>query len=276
MKDLFTRYWDSEEKAAIYDKFVEGGESIFEKYNHESEMYGMTHYYDQEKLDVVLDAGCGNGRFLESLPADTVSIGIDASLNLLRIAQKKGRGTFHVCCELEHLPFPDDFFGTVMSCRVLQHLREQERAVQELCRVTRSNGMIILELYNTWNPKTIYKNIRMSPYRTILNYPFRLIFRSMSPFSDWGLSYDKYNDWFQVKNWLRKYGMQRFRGRGVGFGYHKYLLAPFMINAFLEKRAPDALRWYYARCFEIEKLIGSLIPFRYIMEKFVIVSMKNR
>ena len=275
MKQLFARYWDSEEKANLYDTHVEGGDSIFGVYNHRSEMFGLSMYYEQDKSDLVLDAGCGNGRFLETLPRDSVSIGVDASLNLLRIAQKKRRGHFHVCCELEHLPFREGTFGTVISCRVLQHLKQQKEAVQELCRVTRIQGNVILELYNTWNPKTLYKNIRMSNSRKLLNFPFRMLFRSMSPFDAWGLSYDNYNSWFEVERWLVKNNMHGIQGRGVGFGYHKYLFAPFYIDAVLAKQCPELLRSYYAKCFSVEKAIGHYIPFRYFMEKFVIKATKN-
>src|SRR5689334_2048625 len=58
MKHLFTRYWDSEEKAHLYDEQVEGGGGIFGTYNHESEIYGTAYYFDHNKLDLLLDAGC--------------------------------------------------------------------------------------------------------------------------------------------------------------------------------------------------------------------------
>ncbi len=274
MKHLFTRYWDSEEKAHLYDDQVEGGGSIFGIYNHESEIYGITYYFDKNKLDLLLDAGCGNGRFLETLPTSTVSVGIDASLNLLRAARRRKRGHFHVCCELEHLPFKKNLFGTVISCRVIQHLRDQEQAVQELCRVTRDHGDVILELYNTWNPKTIWKEIRMSKVRKVFNAPFKRLFRSLSPFDEWGLDYDNYNHWFEIKGWLKKNHMQGLRGRGVGFGFHKYLFDAFFINGILEKRTPGLLRRYYAAVFGFEKLFGSAIPLRYVMEKVVMKGTK--
>ena len=37
----------------------------------------------------------------------------------------------------------------------------KEQAVQELCRVTSGHGDVILELYNTWNLKTIWKSLPM-------------------------------------------------------------------------------------------------------------------
>ncbi|BCA54109.1 hypothetical protein W02_12490 [Nitrospira sp. KM1] len=275
MKHLFTRYWDSEDKAQLYDANVEGADTIFGVYNHESEIYGLTYYFDKDKLDLLLDAGCGNGRFLETLPADTVSVGIDASLNLLKAARRRKRGHFHVCCELEHLPFKDNLFGTVISCRVIQHLKKQEQAISELCRITRDHGDLILELYNTWNLKTIWKEIRMSKIRSVFNAPFKLFFRSLSPFSEWGIDYDNYNHWFEVKPWLKNGQMHGLRGRGVGFGFHKYLLDAFFINGIGGRRAPGLLRGYYSAAFSFEKLFGATIPLRYIMEKVVMKATKN-
>jgi uncharacterized protein YbaR (Trm112 family) len=275
MKHLFTRYWDSEDKAHLYDTHVEGAGAIFGVYNHQSELFGITCHFATDKLDLVLDAGCGNARFLETLPMQTASVGIDASLNLLKAARRRERGHFLVCGELENLPFKSNLFSTVISCRVIQHLTEQEQAVLELCRVTRDHGDLILEFYNTWNPKTIWKQIRMSKLRLLFNAPFKLFFRSLLPFSEWGLTYDNYNHWFEVKRWFKRGQMYGLRGRGVGFGFHKYLFDAFLVNAILEKHTPGLLRRYYAAAFGVEKLFGAAIPLRYIMEKVVMKTTKN-
>ncbi|MBF0163903.1 MAG: methyltransferase domain-containing protein [Magnetococcales bacterium] len=267
---LFQRYWDSAEKAALYDAKVEGGEDPFGVYNHRSEIHAMAVYYAARPPRALLDAGCGNGRFLTTFPNETLKVGVDASLNLLRIARGKGRGDFHVCCELESLPFKNSLFDTVISCRVLQHLKEQERAVGELARITETDGRLILEIYNTWNLKTLYKEIRMSPIREVFNAPFRLLFRSMSPFADWGLHYDRYNSWWEIKRWMRRAGVGRIEGRGAGFGFHKYFFQPFYIDAVLLKQAPAFLRRYYDACFALEKRIGGWPVVRHTLEKFVL------
>ncbi|MBF0371309.1 MAG: methyltransferase domain-containing protein [Magnetococcales bacterium] len=265
------RYWDSPGKAALYDKKVEGEGTPFGLYNHRSEIEAMVGFYQGNNLDLVLDAGCGNGRFMETFPKGAISVGADASLNLLAIARRKGRGHHHVCCELEHLPFRSGTFGTVISCRVLQHIQNQEKAVREMGRITRSGGDVILQVYNNWNLKTLYKNIRMSPrWRRIFNYPFRKIFRSMSPFSDWGLAYDRYNSWPELRKWMVGAGLGAIEGRGAGFGYHKYFLQPFYIDALLNRKAPGFLKGYYQKCLQLEGQIGSIPPFRYTLEKIVI------
>lgn len=273
--ELFTRYWDSESKAELYDSCVEGAGDVFGIYNHKSEMYGVTRHYNAANLDLILDAGCGNGRFFDTFPPQSVKVGIDASMNLLKRTKQRRRGDFLVCGELEHLPFKNNTFSTVISCRVLQHLVQQERAVAEMARVVRDQGDLILELYNTWNLKTLYKQIRMTSHlRKILNAPFHLLFKSMSPFDDWGLWYDRYNGWFQVRRWMRRAQLHGIEGRGVGFGHNKYLLQPFYIDAAMQNWIPDFRKRYYDACFRCEQVIGGMVPFRYGMEKFVIKGSK--
>ncbi len=40
------------------------------------------------------------------------------------------------------MPFPDDSFDAVFTCAVLEHLAEPGDALQEICRVLRSGGVI--------------------------------------------------------------------------------------------------------------------------------------
>lgn len=276
MDKLFGRYWDSPQRAELYHEVLETRDDIFNTHNLQGEIDGVIDYWDPAKLNVVLDAGCGNGRFLEMLPPDSIKVGLDASLNLLRITKQNGRGDLLVCGELEHLPFRDGVMDTVYSCRVIQHLRKQQQAVGELARVTRDQGDMILELYNNWNLKTIYKNIRMDPrLRKAFNAPFRALFRSMSPFEDWGIAYDRYNNWFQVKQWMRKAGFQGFRGRGIGFGWHKYLWDPLYVNSVLQKRAPGLLSAYYRASGGFERVVSGLPMIKQTMEKFTICGTKN-
>ncbi|MBF0625667.1 MAG: methyltransferase domain-containing protein [Magnetococcales bacterium] len=267
---LFQRYWDSAAQAALYDDKVEGGGSLFGTCNHLSEMEAITTLYEPANLDLVLDAGCGNGRFMETFPPQARKVGVDASLNLLRIARRRGRGDFHVCCELERLPFRSGVFGTVVSCRVLQHLQAQETAVAEMARIIRPGGNLLIQVYNFWNLKTLYKALRQSPVRRVLNAPFRLLFRSMSPFDAWGLDYDHYNSWWQLKTWMARAGMTRLTGRGAGFGFHKYFLQPFYVDAILAKQAPGLLQRYYQGCLALERRIGHWPVVRHLLEKVVL------
>jgi len=46
------------------------------------------------------------------------------------------------------LPFPDNVFDLVISTRVLQHIREWHKAIQEMARVCKPGGTIVLMVYN--------------------------------------------------------------------------------------------------------------------------------
>jgi hypothetical protein len=273
MDRLFARHWDSEERASCYDASIEG-EDPFGRYQHESELLGIEQCYDPLKLGWVLDAGCGNGRMLATLPKDSVKVGIDSSLNLLRATRERGRGDLLICCELEHLPLKDEIFHTVITCRVLQHIHDQDKAVSEMCRTARSSGDIIVEVYNTWNLKTIYKAIRMSQLGPILNKPFQWITPRWSPFGPWGLDYDRYNSWRELSRWLRASGTRVIEARGVGFGFNKYFFLPFLGDALVKRISPRMLQGYYDLCLKIEPVIGKLFPFRFLMEKLVVKATK--
>ena len=274
MGELFTREWDPEHRATYYDENVEGEGDIFGTFQNESELMGIKRLYDVDKLGIVMDAGCGNGRFLSELPAETVKVGVDASLNLLQATQRRERADFLVCCELEHLPFNDSCFDTVINCRVLQHLVDQDAAVHEMCRVARARGDVIIEVYNRWNLKALYKTIRMAGWGRVLDVPFGLVRKSWKPFGPWGMDYDRYNSWRELSGWLRGGGMRSIEGSGVGFGYHKYLLLAFMIHQVLARFAPSLLKLHYTLCLALERAIGPYFPFKYLLEKFVIKGTK--
>lgn len=271
--DLFKRHWDSEEMAEHYaqEPKKDGSDDPFFLYDQESEIAGLTRCYDSTKLGIVLDAGCGAGRFLETFPQDSVKVGADASLNLLFYSKRLRRGDFLVCCELEHLPFKSGTFDTVISCRVLQHLQRQELAIREMARVAGPRGDVILELYNSWNPKTLYKSIRKNAkLGRFLDTPFKMIRSSWSPFGLHGLDYDHYNNWFEVKRWLQAAGMRVVAGHSVGFGYHKYFFQPFAIHSILKRAVPGLLKKYYDACFRVEQALGKYPLFKETWEKFVI------
>jgi SAM-dependent methyltransferase len=202
-------------------------------------------------------------------------VGVDASLNLLRICKKHGRASRLVCAELEHLPFKDGLFDRAVSVRVLQHIREQGQAVADMARVLAPGGEITLQCYNDLSSKGLVKRLRQSRLGSaVLNAPFRLLFRTMSPFGPWELEYDQYNTVPQVRRWLRDAGVRVTKVRGTGFGFNKWLLAGFMVAPWLEKHRPEILKRYLAVSLRAEEALGRHSPFSSVMEKFVLQGVK--
>ncbi len=103
----------------------------------------------------LLDLGCGNGRHLEYALkigfCDFNLVGCDFSENQLDVTKKKG---FEVAqADLESLPFESNSFDIVICIASFHHLLEREeqlKALNEMRRVVKSNGVILL---SNWFPK---------------------------------------------------------------------------------------------------------------------------
>jgi SAM-dependent methyltransferase len=50
----------------------------------------------------------------------------------------------HPGCDLTALPFPTASFGTLIACHVLEHVRDDQRAIAEIARVLRPGGVAFL------------------------------------------------------------------------------------------------------------------------------------
>lgn len=272
--ELFNRSWDSEERAEVYDRFVEGGQSLVDLHTHVGETRATLESLGDIPAGWLLDCGCGNGRFFQHYPAHVSAVGFDASLNLLRICKRKGRATRLVCGELEHLPFKDGVFDRAVCVRVMQHIHDQERAVTELSRVLRAEGEVTLHCYNDLSSKAVVKRLRQSRLAPIVNAPFQALSKSLSPFGPWELQYDQYNTVPQVRRWLGSAGVRVTKVLGAGFGFNKWLLSGFMVAPWLERHGPGLLKRYLAVSLSTEGVVGRYWPFNYLMEKFVVRGVK--
>jgi len=103
----------------------------------------------------VLDAGCGTGIFtLDFLTAGAHVVGIDRSGPMLSLAVKKTAGYpfFTVRGDMLHLPFKDNSFGKAVSVTALEFIADAQSAVDELFRVTRPGGYVVVATLNSLSP----------------------------------------------------------------------------------------------------------------------------
>ncbi len=112
----------------------------------------------------VLEVGCGTGLILQRLAAECRSArGVDLSPGMLDKARERGLDV-QVGSATE-LPFEDDSFDMVCSFKVLAHVPEIGKALQEMVRVTRPGGHVLAEFYNPVSLRALAK--RLGPARSI-------------------------------------------------------------------------------------------------------------
>lgn len=90
----------------------------------------------------ILDAGCGSGRTLDELADLGLARGVDVSERA--VAAARGRGHDALAAPVEELPFGDRSFDLVTCLDVVEHTRDDVRALRELRRVTRPRGLLLL------------------------------------------------------------------------------------------------------------------------------------
>jgi ubiquinone/menaquinone biosynthesis C-methylase UbiE len=88
----------------------------------------------------IIDVPCGTGRFSSVLKEYADSL-VGADLSEAMIQQSKSRQQYLELrqCEIEKMPFPDDYFDVVVCFRLIHHLSKKDRlkVFSEICRVTK-------------------------------------------------------------------------------------------------------------------------------------------
>jgi len=91
----------------------------------------------------ILDAGCGTGGTLTALEGLGERWGCDIAEEALLLCQQRGLDHLRQS-RLEQLDFEDQSFDVVVSCDVLEHVEQDDRAMAEMARVLRPGGICVL------------------------------------------------------------------------------------------------------------------------------------
>lgn len=124
----------------------------------------------------VLEIGCGYGSlsvYMAKKGAKVIGIDIsseaikisrrNSSLNNQKIILKQASG--------ENLQFKDQFFDLVVCCETLEHIPDYKKALDEIIRVTKKSGKIIITTPNSFNPRGFYLRIKSKqPVENFFSY----------------------------------------------------------------------------------------------------------
>lgn len=108
----------------------------------------------------ILDLGCGTGELINQLAGKYEEVyGVDSSESGLNEAVRKGYRIAKIDFDNEILPFADNWFDTVVSLDVIEHVYDPLSLIRELTRVLRPDGELIISTPNIRFWKHILKLI---------------------------------------------------------------------------------------------------------------------
>jgi len=120
--------------APYYDRVFKTGERDF-----------LLNILNLPTAGTLLDAGGGTGRVSQLLLDQVYQVVIaDLSFDMLVQARSK-EGLHPACSHSEKLPFPDHYFDRVIMIDALHHVCDQKDTAQELWRVLKPGGRIVIE-----------------------------------------------------------------------------------------------------------------------------------
>jgi ubiquinone/menaquinone biosynthesis C-methylase UbiE len=94
----------------------------------------------------VLDLGCGTGNIAYQIKStvDADLIGVDVSMDMLKVARSKSLTV--VCSDVDnqHLPFRDNSFDTVIGAYVIHQIKNLNFLLSECYRVLRDGVLVLL------------------------------------------------------------------------------------------------------------------------------------
>lgn len=127
----------------------------------------------------VLEIGVGGGSVAQQILSDTpelawTAIDIDPHMTQAAATRLRGfAGASVKTADAAAMPFPDESFDSVVSCLMLHHIIDWERAVAEAARVLRPGGIFVGYDLTRTRLASLFHRLDGSPYRLIAPDDFR-------------------------------------------------------------------------------------------------------
>lgn len=135
--------YDATDIPVAYDRGRDHGPEVLALW-----MNVVSSYTTDQRIETILDLGCGTGRFSEGLAVcfDADVVGIDPSEKMLDQARQKRRDPrvrYELGCG-EEIPLPDKSVDLVFMSMVFHHFKNPTLVACEVRRVLRDRGTVFL------------------------------------------------------------------------------------------------------------------------------------
>ncbi|MCJ7651411.1 MAG: class I SAM-dependent methyltransferase [Candidatus Lokiarchaeota archaeon] len=252
-KDIWDKNWK--------DQINIDPQKIINSHFTQEAFYCLKNFIDERKDKIILEAGCGTGRFCcllaKNFPNSKV-IGKDISPNSLKIANSlkeylKISNVSFGAGNLFQILYPNDYFDVVFNEGVIEHYSFNNKpnyidAAREMIRVTKKSGKIIIVVPNWYNfPHTLYKwTLNKLGKRFIYGYEKSFKYLELKKiFSDLGLGE------IEVSGFYPSYGFYRISGEK----YRKIFYFLGKLTDILLKYPDKITNNYFTKKFGFEIMI---------------------
>lgn len=161
--------------------------------NSESRFSAETQWTKENmKGNWVLDAGCGNGRFVEvSSRADCQVVGVDISSAIDAAGELfKDRDNVHlVQASIYQLPFAPASFDKCYCIGVIQHTPNPQQSIQALPKLVKEHGQVVMTIYEKkpwtlWYAKYLVRPVTKRMNKKVLLWMIKLLSPILFPLTE--------------------------------------------------------------------------------------------
>ena len=206
-------------------------------------------YEDISLHSPVLDLGCGDGHFASITFDESLQMGLDPWWGPIKEAARRQSYQYLVCAEGSQMPYPSDYFASVISNSVLEHIPDLNPVLEEVARVLKPGALFIFCVPNhrfldtlsigKWLEKIKLKRLATS-YRKLFNTISRHY--HCDPLEVWeqrlikfGFEIEKNWDYFSPKalrtlEWGHYFGLPSWVSKML---FNRWILIPQDWNLFL-------------------------------------------
>jgi ubiquinone/menaquinone biosynthesis C-methylase UbiE len=178
-------------------------------------MNRLIEYFQNIEIDTVLDVGTGSGDFITVLKTafpNAKITGIDPNSESLEVAKEMFPDESFIEMSAEKLNFPENAFDVVSISMAMHHLPDVQKSLQEMLRVVKSEGWIIVnELFSdnlnaAQKVHKIYHHFRSATDRVlgISHYETFKKNEILKIIENAGIEINSHFDFYQNKNLITK------------------------------------------------------------------------
>jgi ubiquinone/menaquinone biosynthesis C-methylase UbiE len=235
LKKQVREYWDAHPCGTQFTDLTWGSKKFFdevEQFRYETQPFMSTLMeFGKFRGKRLLEVGCGLGTdLLQFARGGALVTGIDLTPASIEMVRRRftleGIPGLAQVADAEHLPFEDNSFDVVYSFGVLHHTPDTQKAVDEVFRVLKPGGRIIIMLYHTGS---IHVYLGAPVYR--IAHKLRASARSL------------------VEDWVRVYdGAENPLGKSYSRAQLRVMFARFKNLTFtgcdpIRRKYPTAVNW---------------------------------